>query len=123
MKLRLVRIYGILIAATGLVGLFLSGQILQLVNSDIAIDILRLVLAGYLLYVGFMAKDPIMAKTALLSVGLIYIGFAILGLISPTLVGVLPSGFTGLDIMSHLLSGAFAAYVGARDSQRYAIHS
>lgn len=119
MKLQLTRIYAILITGLAIAGLFVSGHLFQLMNSDNAIDFVRVALAAFLLYAGFVSRDRGTAKTALLTVGFLYIGVGLIGLFSPTIGSLLPTGLTGFDIMFHLLTGAFATYVGARDTEQY----
>src|SRR3982751_5462652 len=98
MNLQLVRMYGILIASLALLGLFVNNHLFQLMNVDIALDGLRVLLAGFLLYVGFISKDRDLVDTALVGTGVLYVGMGILGLITPTIGGLLPSGLTGFDI-------------------------
>lgn len=112
MELQLSRIYGIVIGALALIGLFVSGHLFQIMNTDIAIDILRVVLAAYLLYAGFIAKSESMARSALLFTGILYIALGLIGLVSSTIGGLLPSGLTGFDIVFHLATGALATYAG-----------
>lgn len=112
MNIQLTRMYAILIGTLGIVGLFVSGHLLELMNVDIALDVLRILLTGYLVYVGFIAKSDRQANFALNIVGALYIGMALLGLISPTVGGLLPSGLTGFDVVFHLLTGGLALYAG-----------
>jgi uncharacterized membrane protein len=114
MNLQLTRIYAVLIGALAIIGLFVNGHLFGFMNSDIALDLLRVVLAAYLIYVGFVAKSETMATNALLGVGALYIVMGIAGLFSPTLGGILPSGLTGFDVAFHLITGAVAAVAGMR---------
>lgn len=107
MHKRLAITYGWLIGALGILGLFASGHLFALTNSDIALDLLRLILAGALLYVGYRNSEG--ASRAVLGVvGALYIGMALIGTANPTLGGLLPSGLTGFDIAFHLITGALA---------------
>jgi hypothetical protein len=108
MTMQLTRLYTVLIAGLAVLGLFASGHLFELLNSDIAIDIFRVALAAYLMYVSFVAKSEGMAHVALYVVGFTYVGIALAGLISPTVGGLLPTGLTGFDIAFHLASGALA---------------
>ncbi len=111
MNVQLSRIYGVLIGALAIVGLFVSGHLFQLMNTDIVIDVLRVVLAAYLIYVGFVTRSERTATTALAVVGALYIVMGLSGLFNSTLGGLLPSGLTGFDIAFHLVTGIIA--VGA----------
>jgi hypothetical protein len=123
MNITLTRMYAILIGALGIIGLFVSGHLFQIMNTDIAIDVLRIVLAAYLVYVGFMAKSDKMANTALMIVGGLYVVMALVGLFSSTLGGILPSGLTGFDIVFHLATGLLAAGVAMRKTQNTHAHA
>lgn len=120
MNLQLVRMYGVLIGALAVMGMFVSGHLLGLTNSDPAFDTLRAVLAAILLYVGFGSRDSRAVDTALLGVGLLYVGMGIVGLFAPTLGGLLPAGLTGFDVAFHLLTGIVAIAAGARRHEHLA---
>lgn len=108
MNIQLARIYGAVIGLLGIIGLFVSGHLFLITNTDIAMDILRIVVAAYLLFAGLIAKNDNMANTALMIVGILYVGIGLLGLFTPTVGGVLPAGMTGFDTVFHLAAGAFA---------------
>jgi hypothetical protein len=122
MNLQLVRIYGIFISALAFLGLFVSGHLFALTNTDTVLDTVRIILAIYLLYAGFFARDDRTVNTALFTVGSLYVGLGVLGLISPTLGGLLPSGLTGFDIVFHLATGALAVYAGLDSRRHVAAH-
>jgi hypothetical protein len=111
------KIYAVLVAGLALAGLFTNGHLFNLMNVDIALDLLRVVLAGGLIYAAFVAKDSHLANTMLLTVGVLYVGMGLLGLVSPTLGGLLPSGLTGFDIAFHLVTGVAAAGVALMERQ------
>jgi hypothetical protein len=115
-NVKLAQIYGVVIGALAILGLFTEGHLLNLMNVDAALDGLRVVLGAALLYIGFGSKNNRQATIALLVVGVVYILTAILGLIDPKLFGMLPSGLTGFDIAFHLITGAVAAWAGLRKS-------
>jgi uncharacterized membrane protein len=123
MSLGLTKFFGILVALLAVIGLFVSGHMFDVMNTDIALDVLRVVLAAGLLYIGYVARDQVMARRALLGVGILYILMGVAGIISPTLGGLLPSGLTGFDVVFHLVTGAMAAAVGASsENRRLAAH-
>lgn len=107
-NLQLSRMYAVLIGTLAVLGLFVSGHLFQILNTDMFIDVLRVVLAGYLIYVGFIARSEQMATTALMIVGALYVVMAVVGLFNSTLGGLLPSGLTGFDIAFHLVTGIAA---------------
>jgi hypothetical protein len=113
MNTQLARMYGVLIGTLGVLGLFTTGHLFGLTNSDMALDLLRIVLAGILLYAGYAAATTRVAETALLGVGVLYVVMGLIGLMNPTLGGLLPSGLTGFDVAFHLITGGLAIF-GAR---------
>jgi hypothetical protein len=125
MNLQIARMYAILIGALGIIGLFVSGHLFQITNTDIVLDIARIGLAAFLFYAGFMAKDDKMVNRALSATGILYIGLGILGLITPTIGGLLPTGLTGFDIVFHLATGALAMYAAMahNTNRRMATHA
>jgi uncharacterized membrane protein len=122
MNIRLTRIYAVLIGALAILGLSVNGHLFQLMNADIALDVLRVIVAGYLVYVGFIAHNERMASTALTIVGALYIVMGLAGLFSPTLGGLLPSGLTGFDIAFHLITGFIATGAAMRYADRSTHH-
>src|SRR5579884_533021 len=102
MNIQLTRVYAVLVGALGLIGLFVSGHLFLITNTDPVIDILRIVLAGFLFYAGFISKEDRVANIALDVTGVLYIVIGILALITPTIGGLLPSGLTGCDVVFHL---------------------
>jgi Na+/phosphate symporter len=123
MNVQLAKLYGVLIGALGIVGLFTSGHMFQFMNADIALDMLRIILAGILLYAGFATPSQRFINTALLGTGVLYVGMAIIGLATPTLGGLLPSGLTGFDIAFHLVTGALAIAASSRSHAGVAHHA
>jgi hypothetical protein len=124
MHKRLAITYGVLIGTLGLLGLFVSGHLFAITNSDLALDLVRIALAGTLLYVGFQDTDRA-ARAILGVVGVMYVGMGLIGLASPTLGGILPSGLTGFDIAFHLITGAVAgaAALMAHPNRHSAAHA
>jgi hypothetical protein len=113
------KMYALLIGALGIVGLFVSGHLFKLMNVDIALDALRIVLAAYLVYAAFIAKNVKMTANGLLAVGILYLAMAVWGLFSSTLGGILPSGLTGFDIVFHLVTGIVAVAAGMHHSEAH----
>lgn len=108
MQIKVAKMYGWLIAALGILGLFVTdGHLFKCMNADLALDITRLVLAAILLYAVY-AKKADLARNGLWLTGLLYVGLGIAGLFDAELWGILPNGLTGFDIVFHLVAGAFA---------------
>jgi hypothetical protein len=114
MKQNIAKIYGVVIGLLALIGLFAQGHLMGLMNVDGTLDFLRVLLAAALLYVGFSRGREREAGGVLTAVGVLYVGMALLGLVSQTLFGLLPSGLTGFDIAFHLVTGAIALWAGLR---------
>lgn len=113
MKKTVVRMYAVLIALLAIGGFFIKdGHLFGLMNADTALDWLRVLLAVFLLYVGFKAVDAGLVRGSLIFVGVLYVGMALLGLVDSTLWGLLPNGLTGFDVGFHLVTGAAALMVG-----------
>ncbi|HYH75205.1 MAG TPA: hypothetical protein VD735_04565 [Candidatus Saccharimonadales bacterium] len=111
MQKRLAQMFGILVAVLAVLGFFVEdGHLFGLMNANIVLDVLRVGLAGALLYAGFGRASDSFVHNVLAFTGVLYIGMAVLGLINSTLWGLLPSGLTGFDIIFHLGAGALATY-------------
>lgn len=123
MNLQLTRIYALLIAGLAVSGLFVNGHLFDLMNVDPALDAIRVVLAAYLLYIGFVSKTRDLVTGGLFATGMLYIGMGVAGLISPTLAGLLPSGLTGFDIAFHLAAGGLALFASMHKSSTSAAHA
>jgi hypothetical protein len=112
MNLQLARLYALLVGGLGIIGLFVSGHLFQITNTDIVMDIFRIALAGYLFYAGFISRDDRTVNGALNVTGIVYLAIGILALVTPTIGGLLPAGLTGFDVVFHLATGALALYAG-----------
>jgi hypothetical protein len=98
----------------GIAGLMVgSSHLLNLMNADMALDVTRLILAGILLYLGFRTNNYGAMRSVLTLIGVLYIGLAVIGLVSPTVGGLLPGGLTGFDIGAHLALGVIALVAAA----------
>jgi hypothetical protein len=106
------RVLGIVVGLLAIVGLFIEGQLLLgIMNVDLALDILRVVIAVALLYVGFPRVPLSAVRTVLIVVGALYVLMGLLAFADPTLFGLLPTGLTGFDIAFHLIVGIGAVIV------------
>jgi hypothetical protein len=100
------RVLGFVVALLAIVGFFIEGDhLLGLMNVDLALDVTRVLIAAALLIVGF-ARVPLSAvRAVLIVVGAMYVLMALIAFADPTLMGLLPTGFTGFDIGFHLVVG------------------
>jgi hypothetical membrane protein len=100
------RVLGIVVALLAVVGLFVEGEhLLAIMNVDIALDIVRIVLAVALLYVGFGKASDGAVRAVLAVVGALYVIMGLVAFADPEMFGLLPTGFTGFDIGFHLVVG------------------
>lgn len=103
------RILGIVIGLLAIVGFFVEGELLLgIMNVDLALDILRVILAVALLVVGFADVPASAVRAVIVIVGALYVLMGLLAFADPTLFGLLPTGFTGFDIGFHLVVGVAA---------------
>lgn len=119
MSLALAKMYGILIASLAAAGILVNGHLFDIMNTDVVLDITRIGLAFYLIYAAFISGQHRMINMALTIVGMLYVVMGVIGLVSPTLAGLLPSGLTGFDIAFHLLIGIVAVMAGQRHNAHY----
>lgn len=114
MQRAVVQTYGVLLGLLGVTGIMVtSGHLLGLMNTDMALDVTRIVLAAVLLYLGFGTNNYGAMRSMLTFIGVLYVGLAVIGLVSPTIGGLLPSGLTGFDIIFHLAAGVIALVAAA----------
>ena len=111
MVLAFTRVYAGVLFTLAIVGLFVKGQLFGVMNSDMGMDIFRLIFAACLVYVSFIAKSNRGSAIGLLALGGLYIVMGVVGIFSATFLGLLPSGFTAFDIAFHLATGITAAFV------------
>lgn len=116
MNKQLVRVFAVLVSGLAVVGLFSESHLLEIMNVDMTLDILRVGLAGLLVYAGFFSNSEKVVNMSLTVLGVLYLGMGILGLIDRTLFGLLPAGLTGFDIVFHLGAGALATWAGLHKS-------
>jgi hypothetical protein len=105
-------VLGILIGLLAIVGFFIEGShLMGIMNVDIALDVLRAVLAIALLIVAFARVSHAAVRTVIIIVGALYVVMGLIAFGSPTLFGMLPTGLTGFDIAFHLVVGAAAIII------------
>ena len=100
------RVLGIVVALLAIAGFFVEGELLVgLMNVDITLDVLRVIIAAALLYVGFGRASAGAVRVTIIVVGALYVVMGLVAFADPTLFGLLPTGLTGFDIGFHLVVG------------------
>ena len=107
------QIVGIVLLLLGVAGLLLGeGQLASALNIDITEDIIHLVIGALFVYLGFARVDNSTVKTVVGAVGAVLILVGIIGFIDPRGFGLVPSGWTVVDNIIHLLLGLLGVAVG-----------
>lgn len=105
---------GSIVALLGVIGLLGGeGKIMAgSMNIDITLDIVRILLGGYLIYGSMRSLES--EKRAMEVFGVAYLAFFILGLFTPTLFGLVPNGLGWFDQLLHIGGGILGMWlVGA----------
>lgn len=126
MQRTVVKVYGVLIALLAVMGLFVNdgSYMLGFMNADMALDWLRIALALFLLYAGFVSGEESTVRGALWTVGVLYVGMGVLALFDSTLWGLLPTKLTVFDVGFHLVTGLFAIAIAAKkDTSHGPVHA
>ena len=106
MQKRLVQLFAVAVTFLGIAGLFVEdGHLFDVMNANILLDILRLGLAGFLIYAGFFSDNARTKRNALILFTVMYLVIGIVGLIDSEAWGLLPTGLTGFDIFFHIAGG------------------
>ena len=98
---------GVSVVLIGVLGLLLGEKsLLGVLNIDIFEDFVHLVTGGALAYVGF-AKVPERTAVAVVgAIGVAYLVIGVVGFFAEDLFGLVPSGYTVVDNVIHLVLGA-----------------
>lgn len=103
---RYAQILGVVLILVGLLGLLLGERVwLGVLNVDLFEDIVHLVTGGLLAFVGFSERGGEYARSVVVGLGAIYLLFGLLGFVAPTLLGLLPHGYSVFDNLLHLALG------------------
>jgi hypothetical protein len=104
---------GIAIIVLGVVG-FLAGEqhLLGLINIDAMEDAVHLLTGGIMAFVGFTQRNTVVVRNVIGGVGVLYLLVGLLGWMSPTLLGLLPHGYTAVDNLVHMILGAVGMILG-----------
>ncbi len=108
-----VRVYaqvlGVVLILIGVLGLILGDiLLLGILNIDVVEDIVHILTGGILAYVGFGPVNIGTARSVVIVLGVVYLLVGILGFILPTLLGLIPHGYTVFDNLLHLLLGVLS---------------
>ncbi len=106
------QIVGVVLLLLGVGGLLLGDGLLGgLLNIDVVEDIVHLLTGGILAYVGFGQRDEGATRRAVGMVGAVYLLVGLLGFVVPYLFGLIPSGYTLVDVLVHLALGVLGQAV------------
>ena len=115
------KVAGVVIVLIGVVGLLAGERSLGgVLNIDIAEDLIHLVTGGLMAYVGFSTRDADLLRKVVGGLGVVYLIVGLLGFVVPTLFGLLPSGYSVVDKLIHLLLGVAGIYLGYFATQQHA---
>ncbi|PZS16720.1 MAG: hypothetical protein DLM57_09895 [Pseudonocardiales bacterium] len=103
---------GVVIVLIGIGGLILGEKSLfDVLNIDIVEDVIHLVTGGLMVAVGFRGSDSAV-RNVVGGLGVVYLVVGVLGFFVPDLFGLLPSEYTVVDNVIHLLLGVLGIAVG-----------
>ena len=103
------QIVGVVLLLVGVVGLVLGDQVwLGILNVDILEDVVHLTTGGLLAYVGFGRTDEGLVRTVVGGLGIIYLVVVVVGVVMPTLFGLIPHSYTIFDNLLHLALGVLS---------------
>ncbi len=106
------KVVGVIIVLIGVGGLILGEKsLLDVLNIDIVEDIIHLVTGGLMVAVGFRGTDSAV-RIVVGGLGVVYLLVGIVGFLVPDLFGLLPSEYTVVDNVIHLLLGVLGIAVG-----------
>ena len=113
MVLQYARYMGIAIVLIGVAGLLLGEQsLLGVLNIDLVEDIVHLATGGLMAYAGFQMRDHAAVRQVVGGLGVVYLLVVAAGVLSPTLFGLLPHGYSVVDHLIHLVLGALGVAFG-----------
>lgn len=106
------KVVGVVIVLIGIGGLILGEKsLLDVLNIDIVEDVIHLVTGGLMVAVGFRGSDSAV-RNVVGGLGVVYLVVGVLGFFVPDLFGLLPSEYTVVDNVLHLLLGVLGIAVG-----------
>jgi hypothetical protein len=113
----LARAIGVFVLALGALGLFMGDtQVANALNTDLMLDLTRIVLGVILIAASFMDEKAIRAAFAIF--GIVYLGNFAAALISPDMFGMLPHLYGWADNALHLVGGLLGLWIGFMPAER-----
>ncbi len=107
------KVAGVVIVLIGVLGLILGEKSLGgVLNIDIVEDIIHLATGGLMVYVGFASSDAGLLRKVVGGLGVVYLVVGLLGFVVPMLFGLLPSGYSVVDNLIHLVLGGLGIWLG-----------
>ncbi|MBA2528763.1 MAG: DUF4383 domain-containing protein [Euzebyales bacterium] len=107
------KVAGVVIVLIGVLGLILGEKSLGgVLNIDIVEDIIHLATGGLMVYVGFASSDAGLLRKVVGGLGVVYLVVGLLGFVVPMLFGLLPSGYSVVDNLIHLVLGVLGIWLG-----------
>ena len=108
------QILGVVLILVGVLGLLLGDTVLRgILNIDVLEDIVHIATGGLLAYVGFGRVGAGAARGLVNVLGVVYLLVGVLGFILPTLLGLIPNGYTIFDNLLHLALGVLSIVVAS----------
>ncbi len=103
---RYAQLVGPTVIIIGVIGLIVGEQsLLDVLNVDIAEDIIHLVTGGLLAYVGFARMDGGVVRAVVGGLGVVYLLVGLVSFAEPNPLGLFPSEYSTLDNLIHLALG------------------
>ena len=111
---RYAQLFGPTIIVIGVVGLILGEQsLLNVLNIDIAEDIIHLVTGGVLTFVGFARTESGVVRAVVGALGVVYLLVGLVSFAEPNPLGLFPSEYSVLDNLIHLVLGVLGIAAAA----------
>lgn len=103
---RYAQLVGPTLIVIAILGLILGDQsLLDVLNIDIAEDVIHLVTGGLLTYVGFAKMDGGVVRALVGALGVVYLLVGLVSFAEPNPLGLFPSELSTLDNLIHLVLG------------------
>lgn len=110
---RYAQVFGPTIVLIGIVGLILGDKsLLDLLNIDIAEDVIHLVTGGLLTYVGYKGDNRVV-QTAVGALGVVYLLVGLVSFADANPLGLFPSEYSVVDNLIHVTLGVLGIAAAA----------
>ena len=98
----------------GVAGLLLGEErLLGLLNVDLLENVVHLASGGLLIYASALRREARFARGAVGAVGVFYLLVGVLGSVLPTLLGLLPHGYSVVDNLIYVVLGILSLLIYA----------